>query len=941
VISDTRHIPAAIPGMRDGFVGDYIGIVSHNNKTYPVWVDNREIAEDANARRYQLYTSPIDYSALAVHINQTLSNGGIIGDVKKWNGSQFISVGTLPVMLPFPSENLLTLLGDQNVLQSQKHEIWKVNGHPSPDVVNHRSFTINPNTNDLLSQFTPAYNATLQAQLIEGGNGYVDFKDPWLIDYPDLSYGSTLRNRGMNALYYSVESSGNNLGLGTAHQGVLLGKGGFLNPIVPPYYSINAPLWQQFGALRGFFTGWQSTGADLNASNETPVIFRSANASVIAQYKAHQLSTSSSATASNNQRKIAYCDGVSYMVYESGGEIWLTSSTTDGASWSNETRLSDGSGLNRQPSIVGGSVIGGSNVVDIAVVWERFEYYPQLGVGDVTIKMRLCNRSPRYWGAPINIAYEIVPQNYSGSTPVVALSMGYVAVAFTANDDPEFMGDIGGTGVFFINYLTTSNPSVIEPCTNFLRIAGEGSAFPSLVSKSANWYNFGIAWKDGPCIYYQTYSTYDQIFTSVELVEEMLVVGGPSLADENVNQYDNPLVAWHTWDYIYGPCYLIACKQRGEFGWDTPSVMYGGQNSNYRDPSVAHARNTQTSAALVWHNYSDIYQAKYTTAWQPAEYKSAGVYPTLREENHATSGTYCLAYMWGSQTPWLVSTTNEGFIGGGGHHGEEKIIANKDVPLHRLDFLHNNRRHSIIINAKVGVSDKKNHINFNPKNSSLSQVSLSESFAVASGMHLLLDIDYGNKKIDEKKNVVHVDMSLELEIVDAATNTNLSKLPLSILDIDHPSKSYQIDLSSMAGKSVKISIISPIWQADSVKIKPSTFFFDGNRDSVRTARGKEMQNISLEIPKEYNLAQNYPNPFNPVTTIQYSLKAPSSVTLEIFDMLGRKVATLVNEHKPAGMYTIRWEASRASSGLYFYKINVIGENGRLEYQKTLKMLLLR
>jgi hypothetical protein len=671
------------------------------------------------------------------------------------------------------------------------------------------------------------------------------------------------------------------------------------------------------------FVKW-SDGDTINSRSFTPTD----HTTLHAVFKKHLGSTISSATASNNQRKIAYCNGVSYMVYESGGEIWLTSSTNDGLSWSNETCLSDGTGLNRQPSIVGGSELGGSNIVDIAVVWERFEYYPQLGVGDVTIKMRLCNRSPRYWGAPITIAYEIVPQNYSGSTPVVALSGGYVAVAFTANDDPEFMGDIGGTGVFFRNYLTTANPSVVQACSNFLRIAGEGSAVPSLASKSTDLYNFGIAWKDGPCIYYQTFSTYNQSFTPVELVEERLVVGGPSLTDANVSQYDNPMIAWHTWDYIGGPCYLIACKQRGDNGWDTPTIMYGGQNSNYRDPSVAHARNTQTPAALVWHDNSNIYQAKYTTAWQPAEYKSAGVYPTLREEYYAASGAYCLGYMWGSQTPWIVSTTNEGFIGGG-HHGEEKIVADKNFPLHRLDFVYNNQRHTLVLNTTVGSAEHKNHVGFRADRKSLKDVSFSEPIRVTSGMNLFLDVEYGTMIVDVKKDSVFIPMPLNLELFDTETNIRLFTLPLESQDKEHPSKSYQSDLSQLAGKTVKISVSSPLWKNDSVKISEAIFFLDGNYDSLRNARGKGMQKIELEIPKEYNLSQNYPNPFNPVTTIQYSLKSPSSVTLEIFDVLGRKVATLVNEQKPAGMHIVRWDASCASSGLYFYQINVVGVTGQM------------
>ena len=70
----------------------------------------------------------------------------------------------------------------------------------------------------------------------------------------------------------------------------------------------------------------------------------------------------------------------------------------------------------------------------------------------------------------------------------------------------------------------------------------------------------------------------------------------------------------------------------------------------------------------------------------------------------------------------------------------------------------------------------------------------------------------------------------------------------------------------------------------------------------------------------YELSQNYPNPFNPVTQINFSIPKQSVVTLRIYDVLGKEVATLVNENKPAGFYTVDFNASDLSSGAYFYRI---------------------
>jgi hypothetical protein len=73
-------------------------------------------------------------------------------------------------------------------------------------------------------------------------------------------------------------------------------------------------------------------------------------------------------------------------------------------------------------------------------------------------------------------------------------------------------------------------------------------------------------------------------------------------------------------------------------------------------------------------------------------------------------------------------------------------------------------------------------------------------------------------------------------------------------------------------------------------------------------------------PKEFLLAQNYPNPFNPSTVINYQLPVNSLVTLKVYDAIGREVITLVNEVKEAGYYSVTFEASRFSSGIYFARL---------------------
>lgn len=78
--------------------------------------------------------------------------------------------------------------------------------------------------------------------------------------------------------------------------------------------------------------------------------------------------------------------------------------------------------------------------------------------------------------------------------------------------------------------------------------------------------------------------------------------------------------------------------------------------------------------------------------------------------------------------------------------------------------------------------------------------------------------------------------------------------------------------------------------------------------------------VVIGVPVKFELSQNYPNPFNPETIINYQLSVNSFVTLKVFDLAGREVAQLLNEMKPSGYYSIKFNGANLSSGIYFYKI---------------------
>ena len=78
--------------------------------------------------------------------------------------------------------------------------------------------------------------------------------------------------------------------------------------------------------------------------------------------------------------------------------------------------------------------------------------------------------------------------------------------------------------------------------------------------------------------------------------------------------------------------------------------------------------------------------------------------------------------------------------------------------------------------------------------------------------------------------------------------------------------------------------------------------------------------LGITVNKSFVLCQNSPNPFRPTTDIRYTLPRDCDVKLEVFNSLGQKVATLVNQNENAGYKSVRWDASGFSAGVYFYRL---------------------
>ncbi len=108
---------------------------------------------------------------------------------------------------------------------------------------------------------------------------------------------------------------------------------------------------------------------------------------------------------------------------------------------------------------------------------------------------------------------------------------------------------------------------------------------------------------------------------------------------------------------------------------------------------------------------------------------------------------------------------------------------------------------------------------------------------------------------------------------------------------------------------------------------------------IAYVRVDEVGEVPNGIPASFSLGQNYPNPFNPTTTIEFRIQSSElrtqKVSLQVYDVLGRPVATLVNGVKHPGTHMVQWDASGFGSGVYFYRLQAG------EFVSTRKMLLLK
>lgn len=190
------------------------------------------------------------------------------------------------------------------------------------------------------------------------------------------------------------------------------------------------------------------------------------------------------------------------------------------------------------------------------------------------------------------------------------------------------------------------------------------------------------------------------------------------------------------------------------------------------------------------------------------------------------------------------------------------------------------------------------------------------TFRDASGRERVLNFTIPGKPIDMTE--YELPPAAPEGVLDIRFNSNRS------LEIADPKVAREIPvLVSSAVYPVSISWVD-LYQPASLAIDGKSLGMEGS-GGIQLAGPSSVKLVlppaqPQEIPKEFSLSQNYPNPFNPVTRFQFSIAAVQFTTLKVYDVLGQEVATLVDEVKQPGVYTVEWDASARGSGVYYYRL---------------------
>ncbi|MCK9409432.1 MAG: T9SS type A sorting domain-containing protein [Bacteroidetes bacterium] len=956
---DTQHGASGSPIFEET-TGLVIGIHTHSACNM-----GGSCAPEGNCRGTKIHQEILDkIIPLSVKVDQLNQDDVrmVNSEIGRWDYklNDFTKLYITSTEAEFKTSNSTTeiLKGYQNFYGSEKYHKWLVNFTDDPNVENHHKFDFTGalNNTNYTSKFRQSVNATIQSQILENSamGGYLNFKDPWLIDYYDENYGYSLRNQGSLAPYKSVAYSQYNLGLSSLYKGVFLNQAN-LSP-QSTYYSIQAPMKQIIQGIQTYFVNWANpVNANLLQADQNPIgydqkaiIFTDANAVVTANYKASFASNNSAAIQNSGQRKLARTTNptVLHMVYESLGSIWYETSTDEGATWN----LMNGNqplGSGTRPAI---ACEDQSYADAVVIVFQSgstisVKCFTKNAESNTFSFLTQANNippgtiTPQFMGNPV---VSIISDN---TTPrVMVVWEGYTSVVNPIIKGLKYWSALLSTLNFNFNSFDNEVVgNITGPSIN--------SSNPTLAGH--NNVGYQLAWQEGTnSIWYKAITIGLSQGTAINVSE----------GDGYSENYKPSIIAVNNPDY---PARLSWVGKRyeesggGEFnkatideGWKYRTIF-----TDPLTPGTFWSFGETVNSTNININKNDN---GYIVAWS----KSNGANEYTR---NSSLGTSIRPFVKNTST--IISGKDVQVISGSSFSDMYGLMLNTQslpytfIKSDNVIAMGKEQSSSEIFSGREGVVSNGNaqfyftlgdvtvdgmNIEFEEKTDSvvidtrelMNQYLITKPFTLNNQSNFLYGVVYGITDSAACADLVsNGSIGYKVQLVNAQTGEvigefdNISYTNSNVFQ--YQNIGYQVNTEGIGTVTVRLKLV--------VESTVDAQYRLGNKHNTEsiTALGKtngRKKQVGYQgslAVKEFTLSQNYPNPFNPTTTINYALPKATNVSLKVYDVLGKEVVTLVGRYQESGRYTIEFDASKVSSGMYIYKLKAG------DYTETKKMMLIK
>ncbi len=889
--------------------------------------------------------------------NGTRISGSTIGH---WETNSFLEYTVPAVFSDLPINSWQTFRASQNfqLTPYQKYNNWNELG----EVENYHKFYLDGSMSRLTSNFKQPTSGIIIQNCFESTSLNIDtikFADPWYIDYADPSFSNQARNRGMkttgqDALQFRQRTSPfhpdyitqfqNGNDPSHSYQGVFLDQD---IDVGKPFYSLQAisprsiVLGGAIGTRNFYFQNWtanptSSASFGSVSSLTSGITFLNSDATINANFKGQGLSGNSDGFSPASQRKLVHTnEDYLHRVYESMGHVWYEMSTDNGQSW---TIMNDGhpldSGAGENPSI--GEVCIDDIRSYVVVVFQQSEgtgynYSIQLNVFGGFITENPLSIYPKIQTASI---YSSANQSvHNEATPVIALRsvIHSAGVEVVWHTNSGLLMQDGGLSLNTPPYTATFSPYQITNTTT-------NSINPSIATYTQN--NPGhyyIVWEENNVI------KYTERYGGFLNMQSISNDGYTYHTTPSLIVLDDALarICWKGTRFVSQVD--LETKNDNSY-WDVRTIFRGINNNHYwyfgnnvSSPNINKADN-QAYYAILWNqNENSTYFADNNLS---TVRQISGLGGSASALSNGSSSSFMYADIFNTSTsPHYLKTSNN--IG-------SYYIPQKQTTYYfasgREGSISKDSAHFYFTIGDVTVDDQAinfveipDTIVFN-SNEVLNTYLVSDIFQLTDNSSFQYSIQYG---IGDSSSTaaclanLNSYVSFKLQLIDAQTSEIIGNYDEVTFDQSniflYNNLSYQVNTAGIGNRNVYLKLVAD----DNIEAGYSLAEIYAADNVLGKTALKTKNYDGLSSVTQYSLSQNYPNPFNPATTINYQLPKDGFVTLKIYDILGKEVASLVNEQRNQGRYSINFDASRLASGVYIYRLQVN------DYVSSKKMLLLK